>query len=172
MPHLDVFTVDIERRLAAGRGLLPPGPTEEARLARIKRLTFRRIGAEGRIETLFPSLLARGEVVHKDKDKDKDLEDKDPKDKDKDPTGIIPPNLFNTGGKLLTFASGQTTQAKASRRAKNRRRLDDLRGTDPFTFLSTVTSTTGGSNSGSGGGNTSGFLGGGGGSGGIRTRLR
>ena len=73
MSHLEDFlfsvTEDIARRLG-GRGARSgrnshdrsgrTSETEEQRLARTKRLSFRREAAEGRLETVFPSLLTRG----------------------------------------------------------------------------------------------------------------
>lgn len=161
MPHLDFFTEDsdIRRRMGPRRGERrghrgEGGPeTETSRLARQKRLTFRRIGAEGRIETIFPSLLQRGPVGGGE------VEDPGPKGVNIPGTppssGKISPNIFKP-------ASGETTQAKAARRAKSKRQVRSLEQTDPFSFLSSV-SATAGSSGGLGGGSEGGSGSGGGG---------
>lgn len=134
----------------------PHGPgSTTARLARLKRLTFRRFGAEGRIETLFPSLLSLP-VPHNITDEEHPAD--------------LPPDQLELGAfnKTPTFKSGLTTQAKAARRAKSKRRKLDESGADPFSFLSTTSISATSSSSTSGAGGSTGTLGSGGGGFGIR----
>ena len=162
MPHLDFFTEDTDLLKRFGprgdprerRGHLGGSESETSRLARQKRLTLRRIGAEGRIETIFPSLLVRGPEATPQEDLPPGAVPPS------GPPGEIPPSIFKP-------TSGETTQAKAARRAKSKRQFRGQEEADPFSFLSAVGATAGGG----GGGGSGGGGGGGRGRGGLGGRI-